>query len=309
MDARLHPLFQPIQINGTDLQTYYMEQPPSPVLTAYIACFWESGTTPYGGYNLTEGVPSRVLPDGCTDILITYDAVCQQHSFAYCGNYTEPFAIPKPLDVTVTADYTFGVRFFPGGARYFHGLPLESFTDRRVSLEECWPAKIDELRERMAGTKSFEERVQVMETVLCLLPDDGSTYERDLMKNALHRIFVHGGRLSVNELASREVVSERQLHRKFGEWVGISPKRFSEVVRFHRVLSDIHQGLRTDWATLALNHGFFDQAHLIRQFRKLYGETPLTAAREHRRRLSELYNRPAEPSFILESREYNIKET
>ncbi|WP_430021691.1 DUF6597 domain-containing transcriptional factor [Paenibacillus sp. MABNR03] len=115
-----------------DLQTYYIEQPPSPVLTAYIACFWESGITPYAGYNLTEGVPSRVLPDGCTDILITYNAVCEQHSFAYCGNYTE---------------------------------------------------------------------------------------------------------------------------------------------------------------------------------RKLYGETPLTAAREHRRRLSELYNRPTEPSFILESREYNIKET
>ncbi|MEK4434309.1 AraC family transcriptional regulator [Paenibacillus sp. FSL K6-2862] len=294
MDARLHPLFRPIQMNGTDVHTYYIEQTPSHPMTAYIACFWESGTTSYTGYNPLESVHGRVLPDGCTDILITYDAVLQQHSFAYCGNYTEPFAIPVSVEINPPADYTFGVRFFPGGARHFHGLPLESFTDRRVPLEECWPANIDELRERMAGTKHFEERVQVMETYLCLLSEDGSTYEKDLMKNAMHRIFVHGGQLSVKELASCEVVSERQLHRKFGEWVGISPKRFSEVVRFHCVLRDIHQGRRMDWSALAQNHGFFDQAHLIRQFRKLYGETPLTAASEHRRMLSELYNRSDE---------------
>lgn len=247
-------------------------------------------------------VPARVLPDGCTDMLITYDHVRSKYAYAYCGNYTQPFTIPEPSDDGPPAgDYTFGVRFFPGGAHIFHGMPLEWFTDKRVALQECWPEGLNELQERMAETNSFAERVEVMNAYLNPLSVQTSTSENDLMKNVLHSIFIDGGRMSVQELAMREVISERQLHRRFSEWVGISPKRFSEVVRFHRVLSDIHQGYTADWAMLAQNHGFFDQAHLIRQFRKFYGETPLTAAREHGRMLSDLYNRSVESSVILRS--------
>lgn len=114
----------------------------------------------------------------------------------------------------------------------------------RIPLEECWPVRLNELQERMAGTRTFEERVRVMNAYLSPLSVQTSTYENDLMKNALHRIFIDGGRMSVSELAMREVVSERQLHRKFAEWVGISPKRFSEVVRFHRVLAVFIRGIR-----------------------------------------------------------------
>ncbi|PJN48093.1 hypothetical protein PAEAM_62300 [Paenibacillus sp. GM1FR] len=311
MDHSLHPLFKPIQMNGTYPNSYYVEKIPAASLMAYVACYWESGSLPntHADVAKREGpersmttVPARVLPDGCTDMLIAYDPVCSKHSYAYCGNYTQPFAVPEPSDDGPPAgDYTFGVRFFPGGAHVFHGMPLEWFTDKRIALQECWPEKLNELQERMAETNHFAERVEVMNAYLSPLPVQASTSENNLMKNVLHRIFIDGGRMSVQELAMREVISERQLHRKFSEWVGISPKRFSEVVRFHRVLSDIHQGNTADWAMLAQNHGFFDQAHLIRQFRKFYGETPLTAAREHGRMLSDLYNRSVAPSVILKS--------
>ncbi|WP_340400903.1 helix-turn-helix domain-containing protein [Paenibacillus sp. FSL H8-0079] len=311
MDHSLHPLFKPIQINGTYPDSYYVEKIPAAGLMAYVACYWESGSLPNTHADVTWGegrepsvmtVPARVLPDGCTDMLITYDPVCSEHSYAYCGNYTQPFAVPERSDDGSPAgDYTFGVRFFPGGAHVFHGMPLEWFTDKRIALQECWPEKLNELQERMAETNRFAERVEVMNAYLSPLSMQASTSENDLMKNVLHRIFIDGGRMTVQELAMREVISERQLHRKFSEWVGISPKRFSEVVRFHRVLNDIHQGNTADWAMLAQNHGFFDQAHLIRQFRKFYGETPLTAAKEHGRMLSDLYNRSVEPSVILKS--------
>lgn len=311
MDHSLHPLFKPIQMNGTYSNSYYVEKIPATGLMAYVACYWESGSLSSTRRDVAKGagrdqsvisVPARVLPDGCTDMLITYDHVRSKYAYAYCGNYTQPFTIPEPSDDGPPAgDYTFGVRFFPGGAHVFHGMPLEWFTDKRVALQECWPEGLNELQERMAETNSFAERVEVMNAYLNPLSVQTSTSENDLMKNVLHRIFIDGGRMSVQELAMREVISERQLHRRFSEWVGISPKRFSEVVRFHRVLSDIHQGYTADWAMLAQNHGFFDQAHLIRQFRKFYGETPLTAAREHGRMLSDLYNRSVESSVILRS--------
>lgn len=328
MDYRLHSLYRPLQINGMATGSRYAECHPSPSLLPYVACYWESGThgqgmdeldqfpewihrspqmqpTPGEGYHLRnqqEGVAvsARVLPDGCSDILLTYDPVREELDMSYCGNYTKPFAFHEEPEVGTSSSgtgYTFGVRFFPGGARVFHGIALDEFTDRRIPLEQCWPrsaAELQELGERMLATTSFRERARLMDTYLnswissTLLHEHMS--EGDLMKNVLHRIFTSGGQTSIQELAAQETVSERQLHRYFKPWIGISPKRFSEVVRCQQVLACIQQGHIRDWAELAMAQGFFDQAHLIRQFRAWYGATPGVAATEYERKLSVMYN-------------------
>ncbi len=322
MDARLHALYRPVQMNGMDPRTYYIENSPSPVLTPYVACYWESGTREHmedGRYGI-DGMDmdikvndlqlkfpasARVLPDGCTDILIDYSPEQERYTYSYCGNYMQPFAFPLSLTAPPAGAYTFGVRFFPGGAPFVHGQSLDLFTDRRVPMEDCWPVRWDELRLKMEETANFAERVQVMEhyllqTTLRHSPTHHHA-DQDLLRNVLYRIFKEKGRLSVQDLALSEAVSERQLHRKVTEQVGISPKRFSEIVRFHQVLQGIHRGEFTDGAALAQAYGFYDQAHLIRQFRKFYGDTPLIAVQEHQRMLSEKYNHAAVPSVILES--------
>lgn len=106
--------------------------------------------------------------------------------------------------------------------------------------------------------------------------------------------------MGVKELAEREAISERQLNRKFGQWIGVSPKKFSEVVRFQSVLRTIQSGSPLDWTELALKHSFFDQAHLIRDFRRFYGDSPLTAAKDFRR-LSDFYNTCTKPPIILKT--------
>ncbi|MGO4529722.1 DUF6597 domain-containing transcriptional factor [Paenibacillus sp. 2TAF8] len=320
MDARLHPLYRPIQMNGIDPRTYYIEHDPSPVLTPYVACYWESGTRKYrdNGERGTVAIGSkvndlmlksmasaRVLPDGCTDILIDYNPEQARYTYSYCGNYMQPFAFPLSFTEPPVGEYTFGVRFFPGGAPFLHGQSLDLFTDRRIPLEDCWPTRWDELQLKMEETVNFAQRVQVMEHYLrqTTLRNSWAHHhaDQDLLRNVLYRIFKEKGRLSVQDLALNEAVSERQLHRKMTEQVGISPKRFSEIIRFHEVLHGIRKGRATDGAELAQMHGFYDQAHLIRQFRKFYGDTPLIAIQEHQQMLSEKYNHGTERSVILES--------
>lgn len=320
MDARLHALYRPVQMNGMDPRTYYIENSPSPVLTPYVACYWESGTREHmedGKYGI-DGMDmdikvndlrlkfpasARVLPDGCTDILIDYNPEQARHTYSYCGNYMQPFAFPLSLTAPPEGAYTFGVRFFPGGAPFLHGQSLDMFTDRRVPLEDCWPDRWDELQLKMEETRDFAQRVQVMESYLRRVTLRSSPIhhhaDQDLLRNVLYRIFKDNGRLSIQDIAQGEAVSERQLHRKMTEQVGISPKRFSEIVRFHQVLHGIRKGLATDGAELAQTHGFYDQAHLIRQFRKFYGDTPLVAVQEHQQMLSEKYNDAAVSSVIL----------
>nr|WP_145403421.1 helix-turn-helix domain-containing protein [Paenibacillus xylanexedens] len=315
MHARLHSLYRPVQINGLDPRTYYIEHAPSPSLAAYVACYWESGTRDAvendqrfeeAGISFAHHPKStasaRVLPDGCTDMLVQYDAEQACFSYSYCGNYTQPFAFPL-LPVSPPAGaYTFGVRFFPGGAPFLHGQPLDLFTDRRIPLEDCWPLKWDELQMKMEETVDFAARVQMMDQYLnqMTLRNSCTQADQDLLQNVLYRIFKNKGRTSVQDIAAGEVISERQLHRKVTEQVGISPKRLSEIVRFHEVMHGIRESRFTDGVTIAQQYGFYDQAHLIRQFRKFYGDTPLTAIREQQQMLSEKYNLSSVSSVILE---------
>nr|WP_275901085.1 helix-turn-helix domain-containing protein [Paenibacillus periandrae] len=110
-----------------------------------------------------------------------------------------------------------------------------------------------------------------------------------LIHNLLHHIFVTEGKTSVQELANKEVISTRQMNRIFYQWIGASPKRFCDVVRFQAIIDDIQSLGKIDGASLALNHGYFDQAHMIRDFKRFYGESPLVAAREFGN-MSDFYN-------------------
>lgn len=309
MDPLLHSLFRPLQVNGSDLSTYYIEQKPSAALKAYVACYWEFGPANRvvegnlaASYEDTallslpqEETMERVLPDGCTDILLEYDPVNKRQELSYCGTFTQPFVSARQAG---SETRIFAVRFFPGGAHYFHGMPTHLFTGGNYRLEDLWPESIAVIGERIMEAQNFNERVRIMDEYLNQLLLRQRTNDCDLMKNLLHRIFVSGGSVEVRELAEREAISERQINRKFGQWIGISPKKFSEVVRFQSVLRSIQSGGGLDWTELALKHSFFDQAHLIRDFRRFYGDSPLTAAKDLRK-LSDFYNTRPEASAIL----------
>ncbi|OMF50053.1 AraC family transcriptional regulator [Paenibacillus peoriae] len=309
MDPLLHSLFRPLQVNGSDLSTYYIEQKPSAALKAYVACYWESGpANRVVEENLAascedtaslslpqEETMERVLPDGCTDILFEYDPVSKRQELSYCGTFTQPFVSARQAG---SETRIFAVRFFPGGAHYFHGIPTHLFTGGNYRLEDLWPESIAVIGERIMEAQNFNERVRIMDEYLNQLLLRKRTNDCDLMKNLLHRIFVSAGSVGVKELAECEAISERQLNRKFGQWIGISPKKFSEVVRFQSVLHSIQSGGDLDWTELALKHSFFDQAHLIRNFRRFYGDSPLTAAKDFRK-LSDFYNTRPEASAIL----------
>jgi AraC-like DNA-binding protein len=77
-------------------------------------------------------------------------------------------------------------------------------------------------------------------------------------------------------------VSERHLRRVFRETVGVSPKAFARIARFHRALGAGRQDARAGWASIAAAAGYYDQAHLIAEFRAIAGVTPRVLVGEMR---------------------------
>ena len=69
-------------------------------------------------------------------------------------------------------------------------------------------------------------------------------------------------------------LSPKRFIERFKADVGVTPKRYCRLLRFQRVVTNAHRGGATDWAELALACGYFDQAHLIHDFREFSGLTP-----------------------------------
>ena len=81
--------------------------------------------------------------------------------------------------------------------------------------------------------------------------------------------------MSVAAVTRQLGVVPKRLIRAFKSEVGLAPKRYCRIRRFERLLSDIEQAREVDWAATAARHGYYDQAHLIHEFRELSSYTPL----------------------------------
>jgi len=289
MNTRLSSLFRPIQGNGRVASYRYIEKTASPLFRPYVSCYWMSEPMELSGTAgkiHTAAQIDRVLPDGCTDIIFTYRPKQNRYSLRFIGAFADPFAITYEEDSPI---HHFGVRFFPGGAFSFLGTAMAEFSGSSIDLELVLPGSVQRINERLFAASSMDERVEIMEEFLISqLRKKGSLHD-DLMANLLHRIFVTEGKISVRELAGAEYISERHMNRKFAQWIGLSPKKFSQVVRFQSILKHISRKPAGDWESLAMEYGYFDTSHLIHDFTKYYGATPAAAAEEYQK-MSDFYN-------------------
>jgi methylphosphotriester-DNA--protein-cysteine methyltransferase len=91
---------------------------------------------------------------------------------------------------------------------------------------------------------------------------------------AINKIMNSGGSVSVGELTDEFGVSERQMERKFLERVGLTPKLLARIARINHVFKLLKMYPQFSWLDVIYTCGYFDQAHFIRDFKNLAGETP-----------------------------------
>jgi AraC-like DNA-binding protein len=196
----------------------------------------------------------RVLPDGCADLVFDLG----EGSSDVVGTMTKPLFLPPQ------GSFEFlGVRFRPGRAAAFLRIPLAEITDARVPLGEIWKDWSDGILEHRVS-----DLIATIESELLRRLDPDRDRRVDA---AITRI--SAGNIRIDELAREIGISRQHLARQFLHHVGISPKTFARVMRFRRV-SDSLSANDVDWADVAAEHGFYDQSHLIADFRELAGTTP-----------------------------------
>jgi transcriptional regulator GlxA family with amidase domain len=182
------------------------------------------------------------------------------------------------------------VHFKPGGAFPFLGPAADELLDSHASLQDIWGQAALEIRERVAAEHTPASRFQILQGALLshLVP------RRELhpsVVSALDYFRRNPSRTVVGKLARDVGLSKRRFIDVFNSQVGIKPKLFSRIRRFQRVLEQVRHLPLVDWAQLALEHGFFDQSHLIRDFVTFSGLSPA----DYLRRLDDLRNNRMPP--------------
>lgn len=226
------------------LSAVVKEFAPPADLQPFIEAFWRSSG---------QG-SARVLPDGCADVVIDL----RDATLTAVGTMTRPLVIESGREM-------FGVRFRAGCAAAFFGTPLSEFTDARIPVRDRGL-----LAARVSDAGSDHERRSVAAAAI-----RQSFHERALdarLTAAVGQIVQSGGRRSIDSISETVGISRQHLARLFAHHVGTSPKTFARITRFRRAL---RLAPKQRWPDLALELGYFDQSHLIREFRQFAGETPV----------------------------------
>jgi AraC-like DNA-binding protein len=172
------------------------------------------------------------------------------------------------------------IAFTELGARVFFEQPLHEFFGGMIALDDVWPrAEFRELEERLGEARTNEARAHLVDRYLC-----GRLREQapdPVVAAAVRSIQRRGGAIRIGALAKELGISQDPLEKRFRRVVGASPKQLASLLRFRRVVERYARGERL--TTIAHEVGYFDQSHLIREFRAVTGESPerFLSARGH----------------------------
>jgi AraC-like DNA-binding protein len=162
------------------------------------------------------------------------------------------------------------LRLSPLGARRLFGLPLHELANTTVALEDVLPGAA-ELTERLRESSSWATRLDLVEAfVLRRLAASDAPHAG--VAWAWRSLVTSGGRAGVGTLAAELGWSRRRLVARFREEIGLAPKAAARVIRFDRAIARLRSG--SPFADVASACGYYDQAHLNREFRELAWMTP-----------------------------------
>jgi AraC-like DNA-binding protein len=258
---------------------HYFENTMTPPLAASIECLWSA----FSLEMLETREKQRVVPDGCPELIIhlaepferLIDGIwCIQPRIFLAGTLTSPWTLRPGTKVL-----TLGVRFRPGRVRNFLPIDMKSAVDREVPLAEILGQNAENEFLESLKSRDRSELFPSLETWLTGRKRLQSPTKSTPTVQALELLLASQGRYAIDQLAADCGSNRRSLERLFARDLGITPKFFARIVRLNAVFATLDDQDRLTGVDLALEMGYFDQAHLLREARLLAGRR-LSKSRE-----------------------------
>ena len=178
----------------------------------------------------------------------------------------------------------FAVKFTPAGFQPFARVAVSRFTDTTVSLRAVFGKDGDILDRVVLAASTDESRIEIVESFL-----RGRSPKEDEYVSRISEIVYAAARdrsiLKVDDLVARFGLNKRTLQRLFARYVGVGPKWVIQRYRLHEAAEQLEASGPASYAALALQLGYSDQAHFVRDFRSIVGQSPAAYARAVQRRV------------------------
>jgi AraC-like DNA-binding protein len=248
---------------------------PRPPLDAYVESIWICRADP------RPHALERTLPTGAAQLIVNlkedatraYDPECPERCAAAPGTVVVGPATRFQIIDTSEQEYVAGVAFKPGGTVAFLREPAWNLSNRDTAMESLrgrhWTNR---LRERLLESADAVAALEVLESTLreiCRPPGI-----HPAVGHALAVFTRTPATASIAAVTSAVGLSAKRFIERFKADVGLTPKRFCRIRRFQRAVARAHAGRAVEWSDVALDAGYFDQAHFIHEFRVFAGLTP-----------------------------------
>jgi AraC-like DNA-binding protein len=254
---------------------HFSHRVPRPPLDAFIESIWL-----YRNDSRRHAL-ERVLPTGAAQLIVNlkedetriYDPEFPSRCVATAG--TVLCGVQSRYQVIDTSEQEFvaGVAFRPGGTPPFVCVPAHETSDADVPLEALWGrCRTAVLRERLLASDSPEAVLDTLETALHEAWTPAGLHPA--VTFALAAFARAPLTTSVAAVTDMIGLSAKRFIERFKIDVGVTPKLYCRIRRFQRAITQANQGSAVDWARVALDCGYFDQAHFVHDFRSFAGLTP-----------------------------------
>jgi AraC-like DNA-binding protein len=195
-----------------------------------------------------------------------------EHAAGFFAGLHDTYAITE----TNGAQRGVQIDLTPVGAHLLLRLPMHHLTHRVVALDDLLSRAGAELHEQLALASSFEQRFAILDAFFLARLDDAVSPVPSVTR-ALAQLKRTRGRVAISTLTDELQCSRRHLSAGFQEHVGVSPKLLARILRFNHAV-ELSAG-PLSWAEISLRAGYYDQAHMVRDFRQFAGAAPTEFAR------------------------------
>lgn len=250
-----------------------IEAQPAPDLADVVDCYWE-------GWGDIPPLVEKIMPRTCIELMFNLKGrhrvlemdgkrLETRHDNGWLSGLQRRYLLIETID----GSHFVSARLKPWGAWRLLREPMKTVSRQVPLVDDLWGDGIALLTERLAGASNPFARFDLLENDLRQRVDQRARPDRGLVE-ATRRLRRSLGRLRIETLCREIGTSRATLGRKFGEQVGLAPKTYARVVRIGALMERLADGAADDWAMVAEDFGYHDQAHLIHDFQEFCGATP-----------------------------------
>ncbi len=222
----------------------------------------------------------KVLPDGAIDLFVDLsdepkklfanetDEIYIEYKKSWISGGRTKYIVIQSGNLKMA-----GIRFKPGGTFPFLSFPVSELNDQVIDLDLIWGNEVHGLRDKLLEAITIETLFNVFEKYM-YKKAAGDLEQHPLLHYALAQLVKSPGDWDMKRLSAKLGISNKHLITLFARHVGLSPKLFCRISKFQKVLQLIETEQKIEWAPLAYECGYYDQAHFIKEFNSFSGINP-----------------------------------